>query len=88
MWMQASLSFAIWVAYGIWLARRTAARRDVYSCLCPVRRKVYGPLLMVVGTGLLFGGFAWAVAAEALGPGGFAPTAWLGLTAVGLVATT
>lgn len=60
LWAQSLVSFALWVGYGIFIWRRLRARPGGL----PINRVWGGPLLLLLGVGLLAAGFA---AAEALG---------------------
>lgn len=84
LWIQALVSFALWIAYGVVLARLAPSMRKTFSGQSRRRRTVLGPVLMVLGAVLLLVGIGGIGALRGLGPTGLKPWAWLVLTVIGL----
>jgi hypothetical protein len=84
LWAQAGASFVLWIGYGVWLSRRTVSARQKLCHMCAVRRKVYGPLLFIVGAALLMIGLGTVLSNNGLTPTGMPAWAWLTVSLSGL----
>lgn len=81
---QAGASFALWILFGWLQARRAAKWRSSLSRLSRTVRIALGPLLMVLGAGVLFGGVALIAGIHGLAEGALTPLGWVILTVVGM----
>ena len=82
--MQASISFAVWILYGILLARRASRPEAKLKKLSRHSRAVLGPLLMMGGGAVLLGAIALVATLHGIGGNSLTIWAWLVITAGGL----
>jgi hypothetical protein len=83
-WPQALLSFLVWLAYGVWMRRRSDALRARLAGMSRARRVFLGSAGLVLSA---FGLLAGLVAVSAMGglrEGALTPWAWLAVTVLGL----
>ena len=85
LWAQAGASFAVWVAFGVFQARRTQGMRGKLAQMSRRARVSLGPLLMLAGAVVLLGGVFLLGAFHGLQNGQLALWAWLAITILGLI---
>jgi hypothetical protein len=83
-WAQALTSFGLWVAYGVFQARRAARVREWARAVSPALRGFWAAGLFLGGAALMLMGLLGIAAGKGISPSGLQAWAWLALSGVGL----
>lgn len=81
---QCVVSFAVWIAYGVWWWRGKDRIRQGMTSLPKSRRAVFGALLMAIGGVWLLAGLLAIQAFSGMNRDGLKWWAWIAVTFVGL----
>ncbi len=84
LWLQAGVSFLVWMAYGLWLRRRSDALRAKMRGHSRLRKALLGSLGLLAGVVLLAGGLMVVAALGGVRGGSLTAWAWPVVTLVGL----
>lgn len=83
-WWQGAISFLLWLAYGAYQSRRSAAIRKQVAAMSRTARGVLGAALFLVGAMVLIGGLAIILHLGGFGESGMTGGAWPAVTLLGL----
>lgn len=82
---QVVVSFAFWILFGWFLAKKASGLRARVLRLGRPFRTALGPLLLIIGAGVLLGGMKLVAAIHGLEQGSFTVAGWVLATLVGVL---
>jgi hypothetical protein len=83
-WVQATISFVLWIAFGAWMMRRSMALKRHSFSISRVRRSLSAGALFITGMGVLFGCMWLSGTQHGFQSGSLAIWAWILISFGGL----